>query len=114
MSMQLDPDIEFKMDFGQQKAKPDQSSQPSPTVPSTQPEDKAKPRKEQQDASRKTTHISIEQPKQEEAGEEAASADDQEELDSLFKQFQLVTLVERKFCERNYPQAAAHFSDLPM
>ena len=44
----------------------------------------------------------------------ATNEDEQDDMDSLYKQFQLITLVERRFCERNSPQAATHFSDLPM
>ena len=84
--MQLDADIEFKI-----------ASQRPTIKPSTKS-------KEEIELSEENKEEIVINKKTNEEDEEA----------SLYEQFQLMTLCDNRFCEKNTPQKATHFSQLPI
>ena len=114
--MQLDPDVVLKVDSGLLPKTDQSSQQPSNKIGEmndkkntrTRDDASSKPSNE----SKPKTHISIEKTKS--APTDEQSEDTGDEMDSLYKQFQLMTMVDRKFCEKNFPQSSTHISELPM
>lgn len=85
MSMQLDADIEFKI-----------ASQ-RPSTKSTKTKDEIELSEENKQEIASTT-----------------PSESTGEMESLYEQFQAMTLNENRFCEKNSPQKATHFSQLPL
>lgn len=102
MSMQLDPDIEFKMDAG--------------TVSNSSKEKSNKQQQATAKAAKPTTNQVLIVEDLTDERENATSANDDQsgdEEDSLLKQFQQMAIAENRYCEKSVPQKATHFSQLP-
>ena len=95
MSMQLDPDIEFKMNASAVASNARAKQQASST--------------------NQNARLIVEDVDDDKnaAGKEREE-EEEDVVDSLLKQFQQIAIADNKYCEKNVAQKATHFSQLPI